>query len=175
MDDRENQPSKRELLESLLAEGMVLIHLDASNPGVDVPPGLRDEHELGLNLSYRFAGPLAVDEAGVYATLSFSGEPYACALPFDAVYAMVSHDTGEGFFFPTEAPPSALAALAAALEDGEGAISEVPATEAAVPERPKLSVIDGGAPPAVETEEDTEGEQAREAGESSPPRLRLVK
>ena len=142
-----HEPSKRELLESLLSRGMVLVHIDARASGVDVPPGLRGECELGLNLSYRFQGKVTVDEAGVVATLSFAGEPYACALPFDAVYAMVAHDTGENFFFPADAPPTALAARAAVLEqeaseDRADASGEVEPDDARP--RPALSIIDGG-------------------------------
>lgn len=172
----DTEPNKRELLESLLQEGMVLLHLDASGPGVDVPPGLRSECELGLNLSYRFQGHLAVHEEGVQATLSFAGEPYPCSLPFDAVYAMVSHDTGEGFFFPTEAPPAALAALAAALESGDQPVAEVTevARQADTPRRPMLSVIEGGPAPG-EVDEADEAEPADEQKSDGRPRLRLVK
>jgi stringent starvation protein B len=185
------QTSKRDLLLTLLDEGKVLVRLDARAEGVDVPPMLRDEAELGLNLSYRFAGPLRVEDEGVAATLSFSGEPYACYVPFTAVYAMVSHRTGEGFFFPADAPPSALATLARALEKHDGDSSAVqpaspaqendrPAQNVPVKEAPEgppaqaqgafLRVVEGGAkPPPAETPE-----RASETEQTGRPRLRLV-
>jgi len=194
------EPTKRELLETLLAGGMVLIHLDARVRGVDVPPGLRDEGELGLNLSYRFEGPLAVEDEQVQATLSFAGVPYACTLPFEAIYAMVTHDSGEGYFFPADAPPTALAALAAVLEEesagspghadasASGAqVSRQAAVSMATPTGPSLSLIDcdGDAlDPAADTQTFSnpaeqpaiDGEAPTEAEDAAPrPRLRLVK
>jgi stringent starvation protein B len=102
-------PSKREVLERLLGEGMVMVHLDARRPGVRVPPALRGEAQLRLNLSYRFASrDLTVGEELVGCTLSFSGQPYYCELPVDAIFAVTSHVTGEALVWPDS--------LAAALE-----------------------------------------------------------
>ena len=86
---------KRETLLRLLAEGMVMVHLDARRPGVKVPRAHRGEALLRLNLSYRFASrDLIVDEEGVRCTLSFSGVPSVCELPLPAIFAVTSHVTG---------------------------------------------------------------------------------
>jgi stringent starvation protein B len=88
--------SKREVLERLLGQGMVMVYLDARRPGVRVPPALRDDAQLRLNLSYRFSShDLAVSDEMVSCTLSFSGQPYYCELPVDAIFAVTSHVTGE--------------------------------------------------------------------------------
>jgi len=113
-------PGKRELLESLLEQGMVMVRLNSNAEGVNVPPQLRNDEQLGLNLSYRFQGPLFIHDEGIEATLSFAGVPYACTLPFSAVYALVSHHSGAGYFFPEDAPESALLELAEEADEPEG-------------------------------------------------------
>lgn len=178
-------PSKRSLLERLLDEGMVMVHLDARRDGVDVPGEFRTEADLRLNLSYRFAhGDLAVGDDEVSATLNFSGGPYRCEVPLPAIFAVVSHVTGEGFFFPGDAPPEALAALAAMVtreEGDEGGDLELPLPGLdrrpeidddenlpAAAGRPVLHAIDGGG-----ENDETEGEEAE--GTRRPPHLRVVK
>jgi stringent starvation protein B len=102
-------PSKREVLERLLEQGMVMVHLDARRPGVRVPPTLRGDSQLRLNLSYRFASrDLSVGDDLVGCTLRFNGQPYYCELPVEAIFAVTSHVTGEALVWPES--------LAAALE-----------------------------------------------------------
>ncbi len=49
-----------------------------------------------LNLSYRFPNrDLSVGDEMIGCTLSFSGQPYYCELPVDAIFAVTSHVTGE--------------------------------------------------------------------------------
>lgn len=181
MDIDDQAPSKRSLLERLLDQGMVMVHLDARRTGVDVPGDLRDEADLRLNLSYRFAhGDLAVGEDDVQATLNFSGGPYRCEVPLPAIFALVSHVTGEGFFFPGDAPPEALAALAAMVsseepgadEDDAAGVDADPGGEEVVVRPagpPILRAIDGGA-----ASEDTEDDEAADRTHR-PPHLRVVK
>jgi stringent starvation protein B len=159
MSDHPGTPAtKKELLERMLERGMAMIHLDARRDDVDVPAQYRTDPQLRLNLSYRFqGGDLHVDGEHVRATLSFSGIPYTCMVPLDAIFAMVSHITGESFFFPTDAPPEALAVLAAIVGPMEGEPGEekrptgVPgsatssASQRLAGGRPMLRAIDGGA------------------------------
>jgi stringent starvation protein B len=175
MDDHPGKPAtKKELLERMLERGMAMIHLDARRADVDVPLQYRSDPQLRLNLSYRFqGGDLHVDGDGVRATLSFSGIPHTCVVPFDAVFAMVSHITGESFFFPTDAPPEALAGLAAIVGplDEEGDASKKGSTESPTDAmssasqrlaggRPALRAIDGGAgtEPDPSRNEDDDGD-----------------
>lgn len=87
---------------------MVLVTLDARRPGVDVPPALRDDPRLRLNLSHRFAQPLDVSDDGVRAVLTFDGVPYECHLPWSALYMFVSHASGEPVLFPDDVPIEAV-------------------------------------------------------------------
>ncbi len=99
------RPTKREVLLGLLADGMVLVRLDARRPGVKVPPRHADDPTLALNLSYRFASrDLEVGDDRIHCTLSFGGVPYRCELPLHAIFAVTSHVTGEAFVWPEALP-----------------------------------------------------------------------
>jgi stringent starvation protein B len=115
---------KRETLLRLLTEGMVMVHLDARQPGVKVPRAHRAEALLRLNLSYRFSSrDLVVDEECVRCTLSFSGIPYLCELPLAAIFAITSHVTGESMVWPESLP---IEAHHDALEAQRGVLKAVP-------------------------------------------------
>lgn len=154
MKDRNRIPAtKKELLVRLLDRGKVMIHLDARQEGVDVPEQYTDDADLRLNISYRFQyGDLAVSDSEVRTTLSFSGRAHTCRIPLDAVFAMFSHVSGESFFFPTDAPPEALAGFAALMaplaeEEREASSGPRPGEETgpgAQSARPRLRAIDGG-------------------------------
>ena len=174
-------PSKRSLLERLLDQGMVMVHLDARREGVDVPGTFRPEADLRLNFSYRFAhGDLALGDDEISATLNFDRGPYRCEVPLSAIFAVVSHVTGEGFFFPGDAPPEALAALAAMVTRDEDGEIELPRPGETAPEvsgdedlpapvgKPVLRAIDGGG--ENDEAEDEDAERPRR-----PPHLRVVK
>ncbi|MBN1961893.1 MAG: hypothetical protein JW841_13185 [Deltaproteobacteria bacterium] len=103
MDVRDRE-SKKTVLNELLAQGMVLVTLDARSDGVDVPQHLRGDAQLRLNLSYRFGLPMQLDDVGVNATLTFSGTPYPCRLPWSAIYLLVSHVSGRPILFPADVP-----------------------------------------------------------------------
>ncbi|WP_224245411.1 ClpXP protease specificity-enhancing factor SspB [Hyalangium gracile] len=103
-------PDKKERLLAALEQGLVMIHLDARRPGVLVPPHLRNESHLRLNLSYRFDPPdLSVSDWGVRSTLSFSGTRFTVAVPWSALFAIASHVTKELFWmYPDDMPPELL-------------------------------------------------------------------
>ncbi len=96
---------KRARLLSLLDDGMVLVRIDATHEGVDVPEHLRGTPGLALNLSYRFRAPVfEVGPFAVQASLSFGGDRHLCVLPYDAIYLLQSHATGTVVVFPEDAP-----------------------------------------------------------------------
>jgi stringent starvation protein B len=121
----------RQLLESLLGQGMVMVTIDARSDGAVVPRQFERDPQLRLNLSYRFGLPIAVDEWGVRARLTFSGVPFDCELPWPSIYMIVSHVTGQPFLFP-EHVPQELMQLATQMR-GEAVVPEV--------KKPKLTVV----------------------------------
>lgn len=104
-------PSKAQLLNQLLDEGMTMIHLDARVDGVDVPDVFRNDTHLRLNLSWRFGRTMTVDDDKVIAELTFGGHPHLCVIPFSAVFGMVSHATNRTLMWPEDIPPEVLQEL----------------------------------------------------------------
>jgi stringent starvation protein B len=100
-------PKKREVVNKLLQDGPVLVHLDARRPGVDVPDQFREDPKLVLRFGFGLSPPipdLEVDDHGVRATLTFRGRPFHCRVPWAAVYAVVAED-GRGLVWPEHVPP----------------------------------------------------------------------
>ncbi|MCA9542956.1 MAG: stringent starvation protein B [Myxococcales bacterium] len=135
--------AKRARLITLLDDGMVTVHVDARLDGVDVPPHLRGDLMLALNLSRRFQldvfelGPLAIR-----ASLSFNGEPYPCVLPWRALWRLESRVTGEVALFEDSVPPELLAAAEASpTAEAEQAKAEPEAPPPPPRGRPHLRIV----------------------------------
>tara|TARA_B100000959_G_C14535660_1_gene441445 strand:+ start:61 stop:582 length:522 start_codon:yes stop_codon:yes gene_type:complete len=105
-------PHKRSALERLLELGLVQIGLDARHEDVQVPPHLVNDLQLRLNLSYRFGLPLDLGEWGLNTILTFSGTNYECLIPWECIYLMISHVSGESLLYPSDVPPELLTNLA---------------------------------------------------------------
>ncbi|MFH1811389.1 MAG: ClpXP protease specificity-enhancing factor SspB [Pseudomonadota bacterium] len=105
---------KRWHLDKLLDLGMVMLHLDARRPGVEVPPQQARETHLRLNLSYHFKPcDLVVSDELITVTLTFGGEPWACRIPMQAVFGMTSHVSGESLMWFEDMPEDVMLALVA--------------------------------------------------------------
>lgn len=143
---------KKDRLLTALERGMVMIHLDARRPGVLVPPPLKQEAHLRLNLSYRFDPPdLSVGDWGIRSTLSFSGSRFRVAVPWSAVFAITSYASKEFWMYPDDMPKELVqqAALAKARRSAPSPNGAQPqptpaaSDEPEPPEKPKRS----GCPP----------------------------
>jgi len=96
---------KMRRVQELLEQGMVMVHLDARLMGVAVPVAHLGNHALALNLSYRFEIPdFELSDQGIQASLSFSGDPFPCQLPWDAIFAVRSHVDDSFFVWPEDVP-----------------------------------------------------------------------
>ena len=128
---------KKDRLLAALDQGMVMVHLDARSPGVLVPPHLRGEHHLRLNLSYRFDPPdLSVGDWGVRSTLSFSGSRSGVAIPWGALFAITSYATNEFWIYPDSLPPELVQAATEKVPS-----DEVPGATPPVASRPQLREV----------------------------------
>lgn len=99
-------PPKREVATALLGKGSLFVHLDPRLPGVFVPEWLKQQPQLVLQVGLQMLIPipdLRVDEEGVFGTLSFSRTPFACLVPWHAVFALVGDD-GRGMVWPESMP-----------------------------------------------------------------------
>lgn len=116
-DGPRNLPSKKDVVLALLQGPSVFVHLDPRKKGVVVPANFRKQPQLvlqiGLNMAVQIPD-LRVDDDGITCTLSFSRSPFWCALPWSAIYALVSED-GPGMVWPDDVPPEVAAQMQAAV------------------------------------------------------------
>ncbi|HEY3353479.1 MAG TPA: ClpXP protease specificity-enhancing factor SspB [Polyangia bacterium] len=107
------RPAKRTVVDTMLKDGPVLVHLDPRRGGVDVPAAFHADPRLVLRIGHRLTPPitdLEIDEDGVRATLSFRAVPHHCVIPWSAVFAVVGED-GQGLVFAEDVPPEVAAEM----------------------------------------------------------------
>jgi stringent starvation protein B len=103
-------PSKRAVVDRLLGDGPILVHVDARRAEVSVPERFRSDPRLVLRFGHGLTPAivdLVVDELGVAGTLSFGGVPHRCMLPWRAVYAVVGEVDSKGMVWPEDVPADA--------------------------------------------------------------------
>ncbi len=100
-------PPKKDVALALLERASVFIHLDPRGENVVVPPWLKKQPQLvlqiGLNMAVKIPD-LDLAEDAVSCTLSFSRRPHFCYVPWGSVYALVGED-GRGMVWPEDIPP----------------------------------------------------------------------
>jgi stringent starvation protein B len=128
-------PEKRALIEQLLEEGPVLVHVDARRSDVDVPPQFRGDAKLVLRFGYDLTPAiidLGMDEHTLSGTLTFGGVPHRCVLPWPALYAVVSEIDQRGMVWPEDVPQQ----VAEQLTGGARSDAERPAAQAIDVQKP---------------------------------------
>ncbi len=170
MADLEELPDKRDVARGLLLRGSVFVHLDPRLEGVQVPAWLSRQPQLVLQIGLDLPIPipdLRVDEEGVFATLSFSRTPYACVVPWKAVFALVGED-GRGMVWPEDLP----AEIAAEVDREAGRRAPQPPTEELAEVTP-LTPLDPGK--RRKTSGPGSGDKKRRGSTPLPPYLRVIK
>ncbi|HCF62729.1 MAG TPA: hypothetical protein DFS52_32660 [Myxococcales bacterium] len=138
MDLRSREKMQR--LEEALEHGVAMLHLDARRPGVVVPEQFRQDFQLRLNVSYRFAPPdLTVGEWGVRETLSFRAQRFKVGIPWSAIFAITSGGQSEGAWLYPEDMPDELLEAAARSHGLTG--EEIDELKRDASETPVLSVV----------------------------------
>ena len=125
-EDDASAPDKRRTLEALLARGPVLVHVDARRDEVSVPPRFRADPSLVLRFGYDLSPAitdLQIDDDAVSGTLTFSGQPHRCVLPWTAVYAAMVEGEQRGTVWPEDVPEDVLTG------SGEAGPAPAPAKE----------------------------------------------
>lgn len=139
-EDDASAPDKRRTLESLLARGPVLVHVDARRAEVSVPPRFRADASLVLRFGYSLSpaiADLSVDEHAIAGTLTFGGSPFHCVLPWTAVYAAMVEGEQRGTVWPEDVPEDVLTGTSEAPPAPVPAAPEAPAAAAAPAPRAK--------------------------------------
>jgi stringent starvation protein B len=132
-EDDASAPDKRRTLEALLGRGAVLVHVDARRAEVSVPARFRADPSLVLRFGYNLTPAntdLVVDDEAVSGTLTFSGQPYRCVLPWTAVYAAMVEGEQRGTVWPEDVPEDVLTG------GGEAAAAPAPAPAAPAKDEP---------------------------------------
>lgn len=117
-EDDASAPDKRKTLETLLARGPVLVHVDARRAEVSVPPRFRTDASLVLRFGYSLSPAIAdltVDDNAIGGTLTFGGQPFRCVLPWTAVYAAMVEGEQRGTVWPEDVPEDVLTGTAEPL------------------------------------------------------------
>ena len=102
-------PPKKEVALALLERSNdrgIYVHLDPRRPGVSVPPWFKKQPQLVLQIGLNMAIPipdLRLDDDGMRCTLSFSGSPFYCVVPWTVVFAIVGDDA-RGMVWPDDVP-----------------------------------------------------------------------
>jgi stringent starvation protein B len=156
-------PSKKQTLLQYLQRGVTMVHLDARRPGVIVPSQYTTDAHLRLNLSYRYSIPdFEIDDRHIQATLSFSGSPFQCILPWESIFGITSH-AGDGQVWPEDLPTEVMQTLSR------------PEQPPARKERPGLSAVPRESQPADRTPAEARDAAPPPAGAARHPHLRLVR
>jgi len=190
-------PPKKDVALALLENSSVYVHLDPRADGVTVPPWLRNQPQLVLQVGLNMPVPipdLSVDTEGVSCTLSFSRSPQFCNVPWNAIYALVGED-GRGMVWPDDVPPEVAAQtrsaaaeskpkakkkkkshLRAVAEDSSE-VSGQAAWKGQATEEPISEDAGLGEAPSGEQTDDSESSQdeAPSSKRKLPPYLRVVK
>ena len=154
-------PGKQDVANQLLRKGSLFIHLDPRCTDVIVPPWLRHQSQLVLQVGLDMPIPipdLKVDSFGIHGTLSFSRSPITCQVPWNSVFALVG-DEGRGMVWPESMPAEVVAEV-----QREEARTRAAKPVATIPPLPETTV---STPPKTPTKLSN--------GRLVPPWLRVVK
>jgi hypothetical protein len=150
-------PPKKEVALALLERSSVYVHLDPRQTPVVVPPWLKKQPQLVLQVGLHMNVPipdLRVDEDGISCTLSFNRTPFYCVVPWSSVFAMIDDD-GRGMVWPDDVPSEVARQAQGRTGEAAGAPEvlkaeapgEEPKREVAKPKRPRkrLAAVAEGA------------------------------
>ena len=93
----------RALYEWIADNGMTPhILVDATQPGVRVPPHTVNEGRVVLNIAERAVARLEMDNESVSFTARFGGVSQPVSVPVSAVLAVYARETGQGMVLPED-------------------------------------------------------------------------
>ena len=88
------------------------ILVDATNPGVRVPPGAAKDGKVVLNIAARAVTQFEITNERIHFLARFGGVSQAVDIPMTGVLAIYAQENGQGMMFsaenaPPEPPPAA--------------------------------------------------------------------
>lgn len=142
-------------------EHIPYIVVDATMPGVAVPPEHVKNGQITLNIAPHAVHSLTLGDHDIRFSARFSGRPWVIAIPTQAVLAVYDRDTGQGMGFPPGQMPG---------ESGEGVDNTV------ADRPPALRAVPSGG--SSKTKHDADDDDQPPPDDTPPTRgahLRLVK
>ena len=98
-------PDKASVIRFLLEnEGRVMVCLDATKKGVDVPRRFGSDSALMLVLNVNMPQPIHILPDSVASELRFGGIPHYCVIPYTALWSVFNPDTNHGVLWPDSLP-----------------------------------------------------------------------
>jgi len=98
--------SIKNIFESFLDQGKLVICIDSRKPNVNLPPQLMDRFNVRLNLSRHFQTKIfEITETQIRIDLGFNGVRFLCEIPFSSIYYVaLAENTNIGIEFPENSP-----------------------------------------------------------------------
>jgi len=81
------------------------ILVDATNPGVRVPPGAAKDGKVVLNIAARAVTQFEITNDRIHFLARFGGVSQAVDVPMTGVLAIYAQENGQGMMFPAENQP----------------------------------------------------------------------
>lgn len=104
---KEATKNQRTVIERLLLDEQVLVHINPQSSGITLPPHLLENRTVTLRLSKYFKGGLVTDEQHVTADLLFGSEYFTCIIPWQSIWG-ASSVLGEDYIWSEAAPPDVI-------------------------------------------------------------------
>jgi hypothetical protein len=164
-------PNKKDVARALLLKGTLFVHLDPRNENTRVPAWFKRQPQLVLQVGLDMPVPipdLRVDDVGVFGTLSFNRTSFTCAVPWDAVFALVGDD-GRGMVWPASVPKEIAAEIEREARTPRAQPSERGPVKDLSPQAKRPRRVAPPAPPA-----DRSGELAEKRMRAAPKGLELI-
>lgn len=79
--------------------------VNANYPGVEVPWNFVEDGQIILNIAPGAVHGFVADNAGLYFSARFAGNPMDIVVPINAVLAVFARENGEGMVFDPVTPP----------------------------------------------------------------------
>ncbi|MBF0437319.1 MAG: hypothetical protein HQL77_18415 [Magnetococcales bacterium] len=87
-------------------EGRVMLCLDATSEGVEVPRRFSSDPGLMLVLNVNMPQPIEIGPAAIESELRFGGIPHYCTIPYHALWSAFNPDSGYGVLWQDSIPRS---------------------------------------------------------------------
>lgn len=109
MDTMNSEPTqeKAEVVRLLLLnEGRVMLCLDATREGVEVPRRFSTDPGLMLVINADMPQAIEIGPEAIESELRFGGVPHYCIIPFNALWSAFNPDSGHGVLWRKSLPES---------------------------------------------------------------------